>query len=280
MKPTQRALDAAPRRSKGPAAFTRTELLVVVTVIGLLALLHWPAEANTRTSAQLVGCLGNQRQLALAWQMFADDNGGQLPLNGDNVNPPPWVSGYMDFASGNRNNYDTTLLLNPTKASLGPYTRDAAIYRCPADGSLVRSNLATVPRIRSYSMNSALGNANAFWLPSPPYRAYQRVSDLVSPPPSRLWVFIEEHADSINDGQFAVTMPTSAAQTRFVDFPAAWHNGAASLAFADAHAELHRWIDPRTKPAPKYNNSLPLNVSSPNNPDVLWLGERTSARAQ
>lgn len=267
------------RAARHRQGFTRTELLVILAIVGLLGLLHWPAEANTRTSSQLVSCLGNLRRLGLAWQMFADDNTGQLPLNGDNVNPPPWVGGFMDFATGNRNNYDTTLLLDPQKSSLGPYTREAGIYRCPADASLVRVNQSWLPRMRSYSMNAALGTANAFWLPSPPYRSYQRTSDLISPPPGKLWVFIEEHPDSINDGQFAVTMASAAAQTRFVDYPAAWHDGAASFTFADGHAELHRWVDPRTKPAPKYNGTLPLNVSSPNNPDVLWLTERTSSKS-
>jgi prepilin-type processing-associated H-X9-DG protein len=128
-------------------------------------------------------------------------------------------------------------------------------------------------------MNAALGATASIWLPSPPYRVYQSLSDLVSPPPSQHWVLMDEHPDSINDGIFVVAMPSSPAQAKLVDYPAAWHNGGVGISFADGRAEVHRWADARTKPAPRYNGQLVLNVASPNNPDVLWLAERTSSRA-
>jgi prepilin-type processing-associated H-X9-DG protein len=101
----------------------------------------------------------------------------------------------------------------------------------------------------------------------------------VNPPPAQHWVFIDEHPDSINDGNFIVTISSSPSQTRIVDYPAAWHDRGAGLAFADGRAEIHRWLDARTMPAPRYDGSLALNVASPNNPDVAWLAARTSARA-
>lgn len=51
------------------------------------------------------------------------------------------------------------------------------------------------------------------------------------------------------------------------------------MSFADAHVELHPWVDSRTRLQVRYNVYLPLNLLSPNNPDILWLTERTpSAR--
>ena len=44
----------------------------------------------------------------------------------------------------------------------------------------------------------------------------------------------------------------------------------------DGHAEIHKWRDPRTKPAPQYNNNLQLNQASPNNLDMVWLSDRTT----
>ncbi len=62
-----------------------------------------------------------------------------------------------------------------------------------------------------------------------------------------------------------------------MDFPASFHKGTGGVSFADGHAETHRWLDARTRPPVRYSNALQLNVRSPNNPDVLWLPERTSA---
>jgi prepilin-type processing-associated H-X9-DG protein len=128
-------------------------------------------------------------------------------------------------------------------------------------------------------MNQALGNSTAIWLPSPPYRTYLRTDDLVDPPPSRLWVFLDEHSDSINDGAFGVAIPSSPSQARLIDYPAAWHNGGAGISFADGRAEVHRWVDSRTKPILRPGQQLAFNVASPNNADVLWLAQRTSSRA-
>jgi len=68
------------------------------------------------------------------------------------------------------------------------------------------------------------------------------------------------------------------AAARIIDFPASFHNGAAGISFADGHAEIRKWVDARTKPAVRYNNALALNVSSPNNLDMIWLAQRTSGR--
>ncbi|MDA7522819.1 hypothetical protein OAF81_01125 [bacterium] len=63
-----------------------------------------------------------------------------------------------------------------------------------------------------------------------------------------------------------------------IDFPASYHNGAAGISFADGHAETKKWRDPRTMPPAENANTLALNVASPNNPDVIWLADRTTVR--
>ena len=47
------------------------------------------------------------------------------------------------------------------------------------------------------------------------------------------------------------------------------------LSFADGHAEMHRWLDPRTTP-PVTGAILAHWNDSPGNADLAWIRERTA----
>jgi prepilin-type processing-associated H-X9-DG protein len=55
-----------------------------------------------------------------------------------------------------------------------------------------------------------------------------------------------------------------------VNFPGSFHNGAGGLTFADGHAEVHRWLDPRTVPPFKKGQKREF-TSMRNNRDLEWL---------
>lgn len=111
-----------------------------------------------------------------------------------------------------------------------------------------------------------------------------RSTDMLDPGPAGTFVFLDEREDSINDGYFVVDMAGypqgagGAVQTgrlKIVDYPASYHNGAGGLAFADGHSEIHKWLDPRTRPAMS-KTDRPLDITSANNRDVMWMQERST----
>ncbi len=54
--------------------FTLIELLVVIAIIAILAAILFPVFAKAREKARQTSCLNNQRQIALAIQMYTQDN--------------------------------------------------------------------------------------------------------------------------------------------------------------------------------------------------------------
>src|SRR5947208_2643236 len=85
------------------------------------------------------------------------------------------------------------------------------------------------------------------WAGQNEYRVIKKLGDFINPGPAMTFVFIDEHEDSIDDGWFAVDMRERGAATIIANYPASYHNGAGGLSFADGHAEIHKWLDPRTK---------------------------------
>jgi prepilin-type processing-associated H-X9-DG protein len=113
------------------------------------------------------------------------------------------------------------------------------------------------------------------------FKIILRTSDMTQPAPSLTYVLLDERADSINNGFFALMMDGfqgQGAPQQIVDWPSAYHNGAGGFSFADGHSEIHRWLDPRTTPAIQSDFHLSGHILSPNNPDVLWLQQRATGR--
>src|SRR5204862_6459293 len=96
-----------------------------------------PALSRAKCRATAIHCMGNLRQLQLAWHMYASDNNDVLAGNDWQKEkahgPENWMSGWLDPRQvNNPDNTNKLLLLDTQWASLGPYAKSADVYRCLA----------------------------------------------------------------------------------------------------------------------------------------------------
>lgn len=235
--------------SKDLHGFTLIELLVVIAIIAILAAMLLPALARAKAKGQEIACLNNYRQLQICWQMYTGDNRDELPPNHcvNFVASRFWLNTAGNSWLGGNAYVDTSF--DPIKnGCLFTYNRSVGIYKCPADKSTVK-DLGQFPRTRSVSMCVYM-NEVTDPKDSDYNRVWHKVLQIHHPPPSRAFVFIDEHENSIQQSTFCLNAPGNTlfgtTQWQWISFPATRHSDGCTLTFADGHAEAWHWKEPRT----------------------------------
>lgn len=249
-------------------AFTLVELLVTISVVGMLTALLVPAILTARGQASSTACLTNLKMFALAFQLYADDHQDSVLPNRDGEQIPlgeTWVEGWLGMPGP-----DCTNTLYLKRSLIGSYIADTKLWQCPRSG-LRGLGMGTMPRVRTVSLNCFMGSP----VRVSHAKTYRRTSDITAPSPSDALVFFEERIDTINDASFGMEWSFDANNKPswvLRDKPAASHLGGANLTYADGHVALHRWQDARTRNPPRNDADMPGNQ------DVLWMQQHGTWR--
>jgi prepilin-type N-terminal cleavage/methylation domain-containing protein/prepilin-type processing-associated H-X9-DG protein len=288
--------------------FTLIELLVVISIIALLMAILIPSLSLARKQASGSACLGNEQSLILAWVMYADDNDGKLvggyPYVRDiykSGSPYPdrnqWLCAPLaedgtifPAAAGNSSAYmQSCLAIPPTMehvergiraGALFPYLNTVKAYHCPGDKRSTRQ-APPLNVYQSYSISDPMNGKfenNSY--------AYRKILEIKMP--AGKYVFVEEAATtaSFNIGSWWFGYKWSNGRiedSAFIDPVALWHSNKNTFAFADGHAEIHKWKEPTTiRALQQYLDgqafslragSLLQEAYAHSNYDVMWLAQ-------
>lgn len=279
--------------------FTLIELLVVVVILAVLIALLIPSLHRAREQGRRMVCLGNLRNLQLAWHAYANDYSGDLvycrswqPTRGIPRGKKPWLFGFalpqqpIDFS------LKTPWTEIVKQGALWPYIGKLEVYGCPATPRQlrIRTNMETtgdtedarIPIRVSYSIAISTGTDG-------PLEEFTNLPQPHEGGSVPLYVSNMQHFKevptgsrvvSVCEGDLRVAYSVSFHEPRWHSPPPVYHSNGTSYAFADGHAEYRKWGDSRSRRTGELaRDHFATYIEaedgdpafSPDNEDLVWV---------
>ena len=249
----------------GYGGFTLIELLVVIAIIAVLMAILMPALNRAREQGRRAVCLNNLKQLALACNMYADENDDKLVNGaagysnvqrswGDHRNELAWVGRcwHSDYKQGQQLPEEEQRT-EIKKGALWPYVKDLKLYRCPTG---LRGELLTYAIM--FSMNAVCHDE----VKGVPGAHVKKRSEIHSPAPAYRLVFIDE--GWVTPDAFAVEYNVE----QWWDDPPVRHGDGTIMSFADGHSDYWKWKGTETiKHGRAANRTHPASHWTPQGPE-------------
>jgi prepilin-type processing-associated H-X9-DG protein/prepilin-type N-terminal cleavage/methylation domain-containing protein len=221
--------------------FTLVELLVVVSVLGIVGALLLPALGRAKGKASATICLGNQRQLALAFHLYCGDHGDVFPAAAGSsafgAQPEDWLWWQIQVTADGQ-----AAMRSAGESVLARYLDGyrSSYFRCPADKDALAREAAWKQDMNrelytySYSLNAHSEQGMASYISKA--RCVIRLNKLGSVVNPSRKIMLAEEKGSPDDGPGDAFIDDGRWQP--LGYPlTSRHAGKANVAFADGHVE-------------------------------------------
>ncbi len=272
--------------------FTLIELLVVIAIIAILAAMLLPALSQAKLKAQQAACISNEKQLALAWVMYASDNRDYLvnmnlqdgpatfQINQPMPGTKPWryqtppVAPPIPPGSTQQDAYKIKFRAGVRQGALAEFLKNEDVIHCPGDTRATKpvGTGATTTGWFAWASLSGIGTLNG------ENAQVYKTSEISHSSDRMLWIE-ENDPRGENLGSWIMNggTPSGFTDAYAIDSPAAFHGNSSTFNFADGHVQARKWLDPamiayaKSMWDGKYG-AAPTYAQAPH--DILFLAER------
>lgn len=164
--------------------FTLIELLVVIAIIAILAGMLLPALNNARGKGMQSQCIGNNKQLLLYLNHYADDYDGYMPPGGSK-------SGFMDPIAPF---WMHAVSLYHKQTPQQNFSKTGNIFSCPADKHIYE------PGFYGYRLSYRANNSSFVYVDSEADKLIRRKRNTIQRPSEYVWLLELEHSTFFNPG--------------------------------------------------------------------------------